>query len=86
MLPPCHPERSTAASNASCRAQSKDPYISATLSSRIKAFSPWSRRPTNPQKLPDEIVVKVSGKGSFDSARSFARAPLRMTVRVGLAH
>ena len=27
----CHPERSTMASEASCRAQSKDPYAAGTL-------------------------------------------------------
>ena len=77
----CHPERSTTASEASCRAQSTDPYAAATLSRRLKAFSPRCRRsaPDSP-KLPDKIEVKSSGKGSFDSARSFEPPALRMTM------
>src|SRR5690349_7198233 len=83
----CHPERSTAASEASRRAQSQDPCTPANLVRRIKAFSPCCRSSlANAQKFPDEIVEKARGKGSFDSARSFERAPLRMTMRVGTAH
>ncbi len=68
-------------SKASRRAQSKDPYAAATLSRRLKAFSPCSRRsaPDSP-KLPDKIEAMPNGKGSFDSARSFEHASLRMTT------
>ncbi len=78
---PCHPERSTRASKASHRAQSKDPYPATTLSGRVKAFSPCSALSTTKSpKLPDEIVDESSGKGSFDSASAFALAALRMTT------
>jgi hypothetical protein len=77
----CHPERSTTASKASRRAQSKDPYPAATLFGRIKAFSPCSpQSATKSLKLPNKVVDKPSGNGSFDSASAFALAQLRMTT------
>ena len=77
----CHPERSTRASKASRRAQSKDPYPAATLFRRVKAFSPRGRQSApKSRKLPDKIEDKSSGKGSFDCASAFALAPLRVTT------
>ena len=78
----CHPERSTTASKASRRAQSKDPYAASTLFRRVKAFLPHSRKSgAESPKLLDKVADESSRKGSFDSAISFELAPLRMTTR-----
>ena len=73
----CHPERSTTASKASLRAQSKDPCTLAVCGSASRRLSEAVDGPL--REFPDALSRVPYTQGSFDSARSFERAPLRMT-------
>jgi histidyl-tRNA synthetase len=79
----CHPERSKAVSEANRLAESKDPGLAGALRKRSKAFS---RRFRRFQFWEEDSLTGLwrcrGARGSFDCARSFERASLRMTERL----
>jgi hypothetical protein len=73
----CHPQRSTTVNEANRRAQSKDLYSSAAQASSTRFLCEFGVRGDN------ALRGELRGRklGSFDSASSSERAPLRMTLQ-----
>jgi hypothetical protein len=75
----CHPKGSKAASGANRLAESKDPELAGASATWQGVFAAFSVNWILWKKLPDGFGGMLRGKGSFDCARSFERASLRMT-------